>query len=133
MSEYGTLLVRTTTSSGAYPVSNVNVSITGVSEIGKDTKISVLTDTSGITQAILLPAPPRAFSLSPGSNEQAYSEYDVEIFKEGYYRKKLFNVAIFPGIASVLPVNMIPTTPYNTEKNNPRDNENAIISENEKL
>ncbi len=133
MNEYGTLLIRTTTASGAYPVSDVNVSITGVSKIGKDTKISVLTDKSGITQAILLPAPPRALSLSPGGNEQAYSEYDVEIFKEGYYRKKLFNVAIFPGIASVLPVNMIPTTPYNTEENIPRDNENSIIYENEKL
>ncbi len=131
--DYGTLLVRTTTASGAYPVSDVNVYITGVAEIGEDIKISVLTNESGITQTILLPAPPRSLSLSPDRNGEAYAKYDVEIFKEGYYRKKLFDVAIFPGISSVLPVNLIPVTPYNEEENMPKDNENAIISENEDL
>ena len=133
MADYGTLLVRTTTASGAYPVSDVNVNITGVSEIGKGTKISVLTNETGITQPILLPAPPRSQSLSPDSDGEAYTKYDVEIYKEGYYRKKLFDVAIFPGIVSVLPVNMIPVTPYNQEENKPKDNENAIITENENL
>ena len=133
MAEYGTLLIRATTASGAYPVSGVNISITGSSEIGRDTKISVLTDENGATQSLLLPAPPRALSLSPGNGERAYATYDIEIFKDGYYRKKLFDVAIFSGIASFLPVNMIPSTPYNTEENMPRDNENAIISENDSL
>ena len=133
MTDYGTLLVRTTTASGAYPVAGVNVSITGTSEIGKDVRFSVMTDENGTTQAILLPAPPRALSLSPESAETPYASYDVEIFKQGYYRKKLFDVAIFPGIASILPVNMIPSTPYNTEENAPRDNENATITENEGL
>ena len=133
MTDYGTLLVHTTTASGAYPIAGVNVSIAGTSEIGQDVRISVTTDETGNTQAILLPAPPRSLSLSPESAEAPYASYDVEIFKQGYYRKKLFDVAIFPGIASMLPVNMIPSTPYNTEENAPRDNENAIITENEGL
>ena len=130
MEEYGILLVRTTTASGAYPVSGVNVSISGSSNIGHDIRISVLSDESGITQPILLPTPPRSLSLSPDSSEEAFSRYDVEIYKEGYYRKKLYDVAVFSGITSVLPINMIPSTPHNTQQNTPRENEIAIITEN---
>ena len=130
MEEYGILLVRTTTASGAYPVSGVNVSISGSSDIGHDIRISVLSDESGITQPILLPTPPRSLSLSPDSSEEAFSRYDVEIYKEGYYRKKLYDVAVFSGITSVLPINMIPSTPHNTQQNTPRENEIAIITEN---
>ena len=130
MEEYGILLVRTTTASGAYPVSGVNVSISGSSDIGHDIRISVLSDESGVTQPILLPTPPRSLSLSPDSSEEAFSRYDVEIYKEGYYRKKLYDVAVFSGITSVLPINMIPSTPHNTQQNTPRENEIAIITEN---
>ena len=129
MEDYGIMIVRATTASGAYPVPGVNVSIHGASDVGQDTRISVLTDESGVTQPILLPAPPRALSLSPNNTEEAFSRYDVEIFKEGYYRKKLYDVAIFSGITSVLPINMIPSTPYNTQQNAPRENETVIITE----
>ena len=129
MEDYGIMIVRATTASGAYPVPGVNVSITGASNVGKDIRISVLTDESGVTQSILLPAPPRALSLSPNNTEEAFSRYDVEIFKEGYYRKKLYDVAVFSGITSVLPINMIPSTPYNTEQNAPRENETVIVTE----
>lgn len=130
MEEYGIMIVRTTTASGAYPVAGVNVSISGASDVGHDTRISILSDESGVTQPILLPAPPRALSLSPDSAEEAFSRYDVEIYKEGYYRKKLYDVAVFSGITSVLPINMIPSTLYNTQQNTPRENEVAIITEN---
>ena len=130
MEEYGIMIVRTTTASGAYPVAGVNVSISGASDVGHDTRISILSDESGVTQPILLPAPPRALSLSPDSTEEAFSRYDVEIYKEGYYRKKLYDVAVFSGITSVLPINMIPSTLYNTQQNTPRENEVAIITEN---
>ncbi len=130
MEDYGVIIVRATTASGAYPVPDVSVSISGASDIGQDTRISVLTDESGVTQSILLPAPPRALSLSPGNTAEAFSRYNVEIFKEGYYRKKLYDVAIFSGITAVLPINMIPSTPYNTQQNAPRENENVIITEN---
>ena len=129
MTDLGIMIVRTTTASGAYPVENVSVSIFGSPDGGSDTRISIFTDENGVTQPILLPAPPRALSLFPESTEEAYAKYDVEIFKEGYYRKKFFDVAIFSGITSVLPVNMIPTTPYNTENNAPRGNENTTITE----
>ena len=129
MEDYGIMIVRATTASGAYPVPDVNVSIRGASDVGGDTRISVLTDESGVTQPILLPAPPRALSLSPNNTEEAFSRYDVEIFKDGYYRKKLYDVAVFSGITSILPINMIPSTPYNTEQNAPRENETVIVTE----
>ncbi|MBP3591517.1 MAG: hypothetical protein J6K14_03460 [Clostridia bacterium] len=133
MEDYGILIVRATTASGAYPVPGVSVSISGASDVGGDTRISVLTDVNGATQPVLLPAPPRALSLSPESTEEVYSRYDIEIFKEGYYRKKLFDVTMFSGITSVLPVNMIPSTPYNTEQNAPRGSESNVITENPDL
>ncbi len=129
MEDYGILTVRTTTASGAYPVEGVNVNIRGSENNGSGTEISVLTNRNGITQPILLPAPPRALSLSPDSAEEPFARYDVELYKEGYYRKKLFDVAVFSGITSVLPVNMIPSTAYNTEQNTPKDSESAIITE----
>ena len=88
-----------------------------------------MTDENGATQPILLPAPPRALSLSPDNTEDAYAKYDVEIFKEGYYRKKLFDIAMFSGITSILPINMIPTTPYNTSENAPQGSESSVITE----
>lgn len=133
MQEYGTLYVRATTASGAYPVADVNVSISGASEVGKNTRISVLTGEDGLTQALLLPAPARALSLSPGGTQEAYSRYDIEIYKDGYYKKKLFDVAVFSGITSILPVNMIPATPYNTDINAPLGDENVFITENPNL
>ena len=51
---------------------------------------------------------------------------DINIIEEG---KKLFDVAMFSGITSILPINMIPSTPYNTEQNAPSGSENVIITE----
>lgn len=130
MEDFGIMIVRATTASGAYPVAEVSVNISGTSDVGKDTRVSILTDENGVTQPVLLPAPARALSLTPESKKDAYARYDIEIFKEGYYKKKLFDVAVFSGITSILPVNMIPSTPYNTEQNAPRGSENAIITEN---
>lgn len=129
MKDYGILIVKATTASGAYPVEGVHVGISGKSDLGSEVNISVFTDESGSTQPLLLPAPPRSLSLTPENSEDPFSRYDVEIYKEGYYRKKLFDVAIFSGITAVLPVNMIPATPYNTDENAPRGNENAVITE----
>jgi hypothetical protein len=130
MEEYGIMIVRTTTASGAYPVAGVNVSISGVSDVGHDTRISIQSDENGVTQPILLPTPPRVLSLSPDNTEEAFSRYNVEIYKDGYYQKKIYDVAMFSGITSVLPINMIPSTPYNTQQNAPRENETAVITEN---
>ena len=129
MEDYGIIVVRATTASGAYPVPGVNVIISGTSGIGSDVRFSLVTDENGATQPILLPAPPRALSLSPDNTEDAYAKYDVEIFKEGYYRKKLFDIAMFSGITSILPINMIPTTPYNTSENAPQGSESSVITE----
>ncbi len=129
MEDYGILIVRATTASGAYPVSDVNVSIRGASDIGDNIRISLTTDENGATQPVLLPTPPRALSLSPDSTNEAFSRYDIEIFKDGYYRKKLFDVAMFSGITSILPINMIPSTPYNTTQNTPQGSESSVITE----
>ena len=129
MEDYGILIVRATTASGAYPVADVNVSIRGASDVGGNIRISLTTDENGVTQPVLLPTPPRALSLSPESTSEAFSRYDIEIFKEGYYRKKLFDVAMFSGITSILPINMIPSTPYNTTQNAPKENESSVITE----
>ena len=129
MDDYGILVVRATTASGAYPVEGVNIDISGASDVGADTRISVLTNENGVTQPLLLPAPPRTLSLSPDSKGEVYGRYDIEIFKEGYYRKKLFDVAVFSGITSVLPINMIPITPSNATQNAPKGNETIVITE----
>ena len=60
--ENGTLTVRTYTASGALPVKNSLVRITGVDENNRFVDLTLLTDEDGITRLISLPTPDRGFS-----------------------------------------------------------------------
>lgn len=129
----GTLTVRAYTAGGALPVENTVVRISGVDESNRFVEFSVLTDADGITRIIDLPSPDVSYSLSPGSSEIPYAVYDVEVSHDGYYTKTIKNVAIFSGINSNQPVNMIPISITNGGKDYPRGNLNATVKENENL
>ncbi len=119
----GTLTVRTYTAGGALPVANALVRIFGAEDENKNIAYSILTDEDGITERITLPTPDRALSESPESKEPPFSVYNIEIEKDGYYSKKLYNVPVFEGINSEQLVNMIP---YSSNiENYPRGNVNA--------
>lgn len=128
--DYGTLLIRAYVAESAVPVADVEVSIRGADASNKDVIYYVITDSDGVTDRIKLPAPSASLSLAPSPGALPYSNYDLEITKDGYYTKNIRSVPIFAGVSADLPVNMIP----NTEGSEfPIGNINAVITENPRL
>ena len=84
----GRLYVRAYTASGALPMPDTVVRITGVDEGNRYISFSRLTDENGVVLFDNLPAPTLNYSLSPSPAEVPYSVYDIEASKEGYYSKK---------------------------------------------
>ena len=104
---YGKLIVKAYMARDALPVEGALVRVEGIDEGVSDDYHSRFTDADGITEEIELYAPPRRYSASPGALEQPYSRYKVTVTKPGYYPKQVTGVAVFEGITSFLPVNMV--------------------------
>ena len=129
----GSLRVNTYTAGGALPVKDAVIRIVGNTEENSYVEYSILTDIDGVTEIISLPAPSREYSQSPGSPEQSYALYDIEITAPGYYAKKIYDVAVFEGTETLQPVNMIPMPVRDSGVTYPRNNLTAVSRENERL
>ena len=129
----GKLYVRAYTASGALPVPGAVIKITGADENNRYITFSRLTDVNGVVLFDNLPAPTVGYSLAPSPSEIPYSVYDVEASKEGYYSKKINDVAIFSGEDAVLPINMIPISINGDGSMYPRDTLDTTVTENEFL
>lgn len=129
----GVLYIRAFTAGDSLPVENVLVRIKGADEENRLVEYSFLTDRNGLTGSVSLPTPQKSYSLSPGAEESPFATYDVEIFGNGFYRKRFFNVAVFADTVSVQPVSMIPVSSYPDESVYPDGNLDVIIEENEFL
>jgi hypothetical protein len=103
----GYLIVNAYMAKEAIPVPGVLVRISGADEMTRGISRSEITDEDGVTAAVPLPAPSSDYSLSPGPPEQPYAIYNVALYKPGYYTKHIYNVAVFSGVSTVLPVNMV--------------------------
>lgn len=130
---YGTLNVRTSIASGALPVPKTVIRIFGVDEGNRFVEYSVLTDVDGSTQRITLPAPEKIYSTAPFSPEVPYALYDIEASADGYYTKRIKNVAIFPDTNTSQIINMIPISISNGGALYPKGNLDATVKENEFL
>ena len=91
----------------AIPVQGVLVRISGADEMNRDERRSEITDEDGVTPPIALSVPPESYSLSPAPIEQPYALYNVALYKTGFYTKHVYNIAVFAGVTTVLPVNMV--------------------------
>ncbi len=129
----GTLVINASAAGGAFPISKAVVKITGSVEENRDVEYSILTDIDGVSEHIPLPAPSRELSQSPGAKEPSYALYNIQISAPGYYTKQVFDVAVFEGTETVLPVNMIPSEVHKNGVTYPRNNLNTFVSENEFL
>lgn len=128
--DYGTMIVKAYTAGGALPVPSTVVRISGADEENRFVEFSLLTDADGITPRITLPSPKKSYSLSPNPNEIPYAVYNVEVSADGYYPKRISNVALFSGTDSFQSVNMIPIAVYESGVDFPRDTLNATLEEN---
>jgi hypothetical protein len=77
-------------------------------ESGNITLFDGITDISGSSERIVLPAPPRSLSSSPNNgNVLPYSAYTLYIEHPSFVRSLFNNVPVFSGIESVQPVQML--------------------------
>lgn len=129
----GYLQINAATAGGILPIPNLNLRIIGADEENNGIIYSVFTNSSGKTEVITLPTPARDFSLSPNPSEQVYSKYIVEAYGEGFYPKKIYDVAVFSGIKSILALEMIPDGGLVKNISAPNGNNVTIIDENEDL
>ncbi len=133
LTDSGGLVIHATKASGALPVPGTIVRIRGAEENNRFVVYSLITDNDGNTERISLPAPNKEYSLSPQQAEKPYSVYDIEVTADGFYPKRFYNVAVFPGITATQPINMIPLSESQSSSDYPRGNLDAIIKENEML
>lgn len=126
----GRLVVYTYLAGDALPVSDALIRVEGSDEGVSEAHHSRFSNIDGIAVFEGLPAPARAYSTAPNPIEQPYSTYAVTVMKNGYYTKRIFEVAIFDGITTRLPVNMIVK---NGSEREPEDTVDSTSSENPKL
>ncbi|MDE7303377.1 MAG: hypothetical protein K2N60_08695 [Oscillospiraceae bacterium] len=112
MSGQGYLQIEVTTASGAVPVRDATVIITEQTD-GLDSLIGmVITDENGTTPIVPLAAPPQSFSESPDPSERPYSEYNISVYKKGFYSIPKLTVPVFDTIKSIQPVSVIPLAEF---------------------
>ena len=129
LNRLGELSIRAFTAGGALPVENAIIRIRGAMEENRDVELSLLTDLDGLTNKVQLPTSEIKYSQSPTPQEAPFANYDVEIIKEGYYSKKIYNLPIFDSIDTTLPVSMIPIPTNQPANDFPRDNLSTVIFE----
>ncbi len=103
----GYLVVQVSTAGGAIPLPGVIVTVRDYDpENGGDVGnviSSMVTDRSGKTPILSLPAPSRTLSQAPGSNILPYALYSIDVKTDRYYENYYANVPIFDGIVAVQP------------------------------
>lgn len=105
----GTLRFRTYTARNALPVPNARVVIFKMIGGKPHTFYELITDQSGQTEIVPLPAPSSQLSQTPDSGIQPYSLYDANITAEGYAPVAIRNLPIFEGILSVQRTALVPS------------------------
>lgn len=96
--------VRVTAASGAVPIEGARVS---VSNQNGDVLQTRLTDQSGLTEVMLLPAVDPALTLAP---EPSFTPvlYNITVEAPGYYRVRTVGVPLYGGIPTQLPITLVP-------------------------
>lgn len=113
-SSFGTLRLNVFSTLGPIPVSNATVVI---SYNGQPDNVidTLLTDSSGQTKSITLPAPPLEYSMVP-DEPRPYSLYEVTVSAPGYETVVINGAEILPEQNAILPVFMPPFEFPNEEK-----------------
>ena len=103
----GYLKVKLSTARGAIPLegATVRVRAEGVGNTGA--VYSLETDSSGLTDILPLPAPPRSLSQEPNGSIP-YSLWEISVFCDGFISAIFSGVPVYTGITSVQNANLVP-------------------------
>ena len=103
----GSIQISVVSSVGMVPVENATVTISYTGD--PENPLAVLTtDSSGQTPVTDLPAPPLNLSLQPETEQQPYSEYNIEVTAEGYEPVLVSGSEILADQLSLQPIRMNP-------------------------
>lgn len=102
----GLLRIQIFAADRAYPISSALVTVTGN---GNDDEIFFqgYTDTSGIIDNIVLPAPSKEMSEQPTA-DKPYAQYDIVVAHPRFRSRRYLGVPVFGGIKSVQNVQLVP-------------------------
>ena len=103
----GYLIVSVRAGEGGIPLEGALVTLRGGDATEGDAIASFITDQSGNTPRITLPAPPRINSESPNGGKP-YASYSADISLDGYFTNLYTNIPIFDTITSVQTAYLIP-------------------------
>ncbi|HOF94037.1 MAG TPA: peptidoglycan-binding protein [Clostridia bacterium] len=116
----GTLIAEVHKQGGLLPIAGATVEVTSM-ETGETE--TLLTNSSGRTEAVSLKAPPLEASLTPDSPILPFSKYTVSVSADGLSPVRIVGVQVFPGIESIVPVSMeplgVPAISQQDEADNP--------------
>lgn len=89
------------------PAVNATVQVTTAGD-SSDVVEELVTDDSGQTSTITLPAPPVDFSMEFQDEVRPYSEYDLYISMPGYHKLSIRNVQVLPDATALQDVRLHP-------------------------
>ena len=103
----GFLKVQVYSAQGAFPLKDARVVIS--KELDNQQKIfyEMVTDESGITQPVSLPAPDASHSFVV-DGMRPYENYNIEVSKQGFQTSLREGLPIFPGVVSLQPIQLRP-------------------------
>ncbi|MBQ9965646.1 MAG: hypothetical protein IJP22_02840 [Clostridia bacterium] len=104
----GYIQVRVSALQESVPIVGAKISITR--PIGSEAAVlwSDITDESGKSGIVELPAPDKALSESPNQSATPYAVYNVKVEAQGFYTVYNINVQVFSGELSIVAVDMVP-------------------------
>lgn len=106
---YGTLVFQVTGEGGAFPVEGASISLRKPLDDRISFSVELVTDESGKTVPISLPAPGRNVSQSPNNSlGAAFSTYDATISAPNLSPARIVGLPIFDGVTTLQPVQLSP-------------------------
>ena len=117
----GFLQILVRTAGDSLPVKEADVLVEG-----EGVAKQLLTDESGRTKQVALPAPPASNSLKAGS-EAPFALYRVTVEKEGFYRQTTENVPVFAGVVSLQPITLIGRAEYESDFLIPKTSTDTVV------
>lgn len=112
--EVGYLQVWVTTAASALPVEGAHVTVSR-DDTNNPQRIAQyigITDASGRTEIIPLPAASGQLSLVPGGDPTPYTLYNVEVHADGFYRVENVDIPMYGGVRAIQPVRLVPLPEY---------------------
>ncbi|MBR5514590.1 MAG: hypothetical protein IKU52_00130 [Clostridia bacterium] len=106
--ETGYLTVAVSGAKGSFPIEGAQVRVYSTENDDITLLKTLITDRSGKTETVALPAPPFSASQRPDSGIIPYTQYIIETDYPGYYRVQNINAPIYSGVTSIQNVALVP-------------------------